>query len=141
MNTLKRLIRVHRHAVDSCRRSLRDLEVREQEISLKITELQDQIAAEQVLAAGSSDVLGAYGAYARAAIERRRSLETEQDAARGAVAEAREALRDAYAELKRFEISLSDKILVQRRERARREQAELDEQASRPWPQRPRTGF
>ena len=71
------------------------------------------------------------GPRARAAVERRRSLQNEREAAHAAVADARDALRDAYAELKRFEISLSEKIVVDRRNRARREQADLDELSSR----------
>lgn len=131
MKTLQRLIRFHRHTVDSHRRAVRDLEAHEAEIAGAIDALQEEIAAEQVLAAGSSEVLGAYGAFACAAIERRKLLEAECGAARDAVAEARDLLRDAYAELKRFEISLSEKVRAAERDRARREQAELDELASR----------
>jgi multidrug resistance efflux pump len=131
MKTLQRLIRLHRHNVDTHRRAVRDLEAKEAEITDAIDALQKQILSEQILAAGLPDVVGAYGASANAAIERRRSLVSEQAAAREAVSDAREALRDAYAELKRFEISLSGKILAAQQDRSRREQAVLDEVASR----------
>ena len=132
MKTLRQLIRLHRHNVDTHRRAVRDLEAREAEVADAIDELQKQVASEQGFAAESTDVLGAYGAFAQAAVARRKSLEAEHATAREAVAAARDALRDAYAELKRFEISLSEKILAERQDRARREQAALDELAARP---------
>lgn len=136
MKTLRQLIRLHRHNVDTHRRAVHDLEAREAEIVDAIDALQAQISSEQTVAAGSSDILGAYGAFVQAAIERRKSLETEHQAARGAVENARDALRDAYAELKRFEISLSGKILSEQKDQSRREQASLDELAARRRPVR-----
>ncbi len=127
MKTLAKLIRFHRHLVDEKRREVRELEERSVALERSIDQLDAQVVAEQFHARetdlGSAD----FGEFAQASLIRRETLAGELSTAADAVEEARNGLLDAFAELKRYEISLDRKDAIARRNRARREQLELDE--------------
>jgi flagellar export protein FliJ len=129
-NNFETLIRLHQWQVEQARRKLGDL------LRL-IGNLEDQAAAlevelmeEQRIAAGAPEQAGFfYGSYAHDVIKRRERLtaaiaKTEEEAA-----EIQEKVRDAYRELKKFEITWDNRQRREAADRARVEQMELDEVA------------
>jgi flagellar export protein FliJ len=129
VSVLRRLVRYHRHQLDEKRRNLRTLEERAASIEGAIEKLDKSVAAERRVAKHSPDVSGAYGSFARAALDRRAALlETLSEASR-AVDAAREELLDAFAEVKRYEISLDHQERREREEQERKVQGQLDEAA------------
>jgi len=127
MKTLAKLIRYHRYLVDEKRREVKELEERAVALEQNIDRLDAQVVAERISAVetdlGSAD----YGGFAQASLVRRAGLIGELSEATDAVEEARGGLLDAFAELKRYEISLDRKEALARQSRARRDQLELDE--------------
>lgn len=127
MKALAKLIRYHRYLVDEKRREVKELEERAAALEQSIDRLDAQVAAEQI-SAGESDLGSAdYGPFAQAALVRRASLGAELREAVDAVEAARSGLLDAFAELKRYEVSLERREALDQRNRARRDQLELDE--------------
>ncbi|MPY74119.1 MAG: hypothetical protein GEU87_07645 [Alphaproteobacteria bacterium] len=129
MSVLRRLVRYHRHLLDEKRRNLRTLEERAASVEEAIERLDKSVVAEQRVAKRSSEVLGAYGGFARAALDRRGALLGALSEANSAVEAAREELLDAFAEVKRYEISLDHQERAERDEQARKFQGQLDESA------------
>ena len=127
MKTLAKLIRYHRYLVDEKRREVRELEERAVAFEQAIDSLDAQVVAERISAADSDFGSADYGGFAQASLVRRSSLVRELSEAADAVEEARNGLLDAFAELKRYEISLDRKEALARQNRARRDQLELDE--------------
>lgn len=72
---------------------------------------------------------GAYGIFARAALDRRAALLGDLSAANSAVESARDALLAAFAEVKRYEISLKNQESAEKEALDRRLQGEIDESA------------
>ena len=129
MNVLEKLIRFHRHELDAKRRELRILEEREDSLHDAIATLDHRVVSERASAKQSQAGLAAYGGFARAALDRRAELQALLHTATQATAAARDAVLDAFAELKRFEISLDRRQYLERQDRERREQETLDEAA------------
>lgn len=127
MKTLAKLIRYHRYLVDEKRREVRELEERAVALEQTIDRLDARVVAERLSACetdlGSAD----YGGFAQASLVRRAGLIGELNEAADAVEEARSGLLDAFAELKRYEVSLERKEALARQGRARLDQLELDE--------------
>ena len=129
MSVLRRLVRYHRHRLDEKRRELRILEERAAAVEGAIESLDNSVVAEQGVARRSSEVIGAYGVFARAALDRRATLLGDLSAANGAVEGARDALLAAFAEVKRYEISLKNQENAEKEALDRRQQGEIDESA------------
>lgn len=127
MKALRKLIRYHRYLVDEKRREVRELEERAVALERSIDRLDAQVAAERISAVetdlGSAD----YGGFAQATLVRRATLVAELSEAADAVEDARGGLLDAFAELKRYEVSLERREMLARQNRARLDQFELDE--------------
>ncbi|MGE5503440.1 MAG: hypothetical protein ACM31L_03365 [Actinomycetota bacterium] len=117
--SLKTLIRLAKWNVDEKRRVLTALQAREDEILATIEAEEQQLAVEQRVAAEDSTGAGfMYGAYADAWLRRREQLFSMLEAVRAEISMARDALAEAFGELKTYEIT--------QRERERRAQAEAD---------------
>jgi flagellar export protein FliJ len=129
VSVLRRLVRYHRHALDEKRRDLRVLEERAAAVEADIENLDSNVVAEQRVAKRSSEVIGAYGVFARASLDRRVALLGALSDARAAVDVARDELLDAFAEVKRYEISLENQERDERQERDRLLQGQIDEAA------------
>ncbi len=127
MKTLVKLVRYHRYLVDEKRREVRQLEERVVALEQAIDRLDARMVAERIAAAetdlGSAD----YGGFTQASLVRRADLIGELNEASDVVEEARNELLEAFAALKRYEISLERKELLQRQSRARQDQLDLDE--------------
>lgn len=127
MKSRETLIRMQRFLVDEKRRNVAQIETMIADFERKQSDLQQQIEAEQERS-GISDVTHfAYPTFAKAAIQRRDNLSASIDGLQGQMADAREELSDAVAELKRLEL-LDQREEGRRREGiAKAEQHELDE--------------
>ena len=68
-----------------------------------------------------------YGVYAESVIERRERIKDSIDKMEDAITEAREELRVAYLELKKYEVAQENRDKKMAREAARRETIEFDE--------------
>ncbi len=129
MSVLRRLVRYHRHILDEKRRELRGLEEQAAAVESAIETLDDSVVHEQQVAGQSTQALGAYGPFARAALDRRATLLGALSEANLAVDTARDALLDVFAEVKRYEISLENQEREEREARERQVQGQIDESA------------
>lgn len=129
MSVLRRLVRYHRHILDEKRRELRGLEEQAAAVETAIETLDGSVVQEQQVAKGSSEALGAYGMFARAALDRRVMLLGDLSQANAAVDAARDELLDVFAEVKRYEISLENQEREEREARDRQLQGQIDESA------------
>ena len=136
-NNFETLIRLHQWQVDQARRKLGDLlrligDLEDQAVALEV-----ELKEEQRIAEGAPEQAGfLYGAYAHDVIERREGLaaaiaKTEEEAA-----EVQEEVREAYRELKKYEITRDNRQRREAADRARVEQTELDEVALQTFRQR-----
>lgn len=130
MSTLESLIRLHRWQLDERRRQLADLDTLASKLRDEQARLADEEKAEQGVAAQSPEAATAYGAYARRLVERRRKLAESVASVEQQIMQARDALSEAFREVKRYEIAAANRAAQQGKRTARREQAGLDEIAA-----------
>ena len=127
MTAIESLARLHRWQLDERRRQLADLD----QLAFKLREEAQRLVAEQKneqsVAAGSPEAATAYAAYARRLIERRKKIEASLASVEQQIAQAREALAEAYQEVKRYEIAAANRVMQQRRRQNRQQQRVLDE--------------
>lgn len=124
----KTLVRINDWAVDQKRRALGEQLRQLENLQGLLQQLKDEIVNEQKLATDMPTEAGlTYGAYAVVAIERREDLVRRIDLQERAVNGAREDLRDAYLELKKYEIAEERRGAKVDADLAREEQAVLDE--------------
>jgi flagellar export protein FliJ len=129
VSVLRRLARYHRYLLDERRRVLRPREEQAAANEGAIEGLDHGVAAEQRVARSAPEVTGAYGGFARAALDRRNVLLGSLSEANGAVDAARDELLDAFSEVKRYEISLENQERREHEERGRQLQGQIDEAA------------
>lgn len=126
MSTLDSLIRLHRWKLDERRRQLAELETFAESLRQDRQRLDEEHAREQQVAAQSLEGQFAYPGYLSYARERQNTLERSLAETNEQIARSREALADAFQELKRHEIAAASREYQQRQQRARRERIELD---------------
>ena len=125
---LKNLIRLHEWQVDEKRRKVGTLLSLVADLELQARRLEEELVAEQ--AAASADPAEAgffYGTYAETVIERRQRIAYSIAKAEEEIAAAQEELREAYRDLKKYEIAQENRIKRETYEQARKEQAFLDD--------------
>lgn len=128
MRGLETLIRVKRWEIDAQRRRVAEAEG-------LVAQRQDEAARFEIAVVREQqqarvDAVGAYGyaaGYAHAVIAKRGELSQSLAAAEAWAAEQRDALTEAYAELKRFELVQEAREKRERLEIERRDAIELDE--------------
>ncbi len=130
MSTLESLIRLHRWQLDERRRHLADLDALANRLRGEQARLVTEQQAEQGVASASLEAGTAYGAYARRLVERRRKLAESIVSVEQQIAQAREALSEAFREVKRYEIAAASRASQLSKRIARRDQASLDEVAA-----------
>jgi flagellar FliJ protein len=127
MTEFRGLIRLNRWQVDERRRELAALE----EFAAKLAEDRRKLEAEDVreraAAAASPETAYAYAAYARVLVGRRNKLQQSQDEVAEQVARARDALAEAFQELKRYEIAAENRTKLAEQREARRQQQVMDD--------------
>ena len=131
MKSRDSLIRLKRFQVDEKRRQVAQIETMIAEFERLAADLDQQILAEQQRS-GIHDVTHfAYPTFARAAMQRRDNLRTSADELKEQLQDARDALAEAYEDLKKFELLDERDGERERVTQAAREQAALDEAAQR----------
>jgi flagellar FliJ protein len=125
---IKTLIRVQSWSVDEQRRMLNQLLDREQQVIEDGNRMDRQLLAEQKVAAADPTLAGhAYVAFARNHKIRRENINTILAALRSEIETQRDALAEAYRELKVLEQVQEKWLEAERKEEARIEQIDLDE--------------
>jgi len=130
VSTLESLIRLHRWQLDERRRHLADLDALAERLRGEQTRLATEQQAEQGVASASLEAGTAYGAYARRLVDRRRKLAESIASVEQQIAQARDALSEAFREVKRYEIAAASRASQHSKRVARRDQANLDEIAA-----------
>ena len=133
------LIRLHGWRVDEKRRRLGDLLQLLGDLEARARVLEDEIVSEQRVAAAVPAEGGrTYGPYALAAIERRERLAESIARTEAEVSAARNELRVAHAELRRYEIAQENRDRQEIEDRDRRERILLDDVGLQQYVQRHR---
>ena len=125
---MKTLIRVQSWSVDEQRRMLNQLLDREQQLIEDGHRMDRLLIAEQQVAAADPTLAGhAYVAFARNHKVKRENLNTILTALRSEIEVQRDALAEAYRELKVLEQVKENWLEAERKEEARIERIDLDE--------------
>ncbi len=82
---------------------------------------------ERAVVASAPEAAFTYAAYARGLIERRHKLEQSQQEVAEQIARARDALAEAFQELKRYEVAAANRVKQQERREAKRQQQTMDD--------------
>jgi flagellar FliJ protein len=122
-------IRLHKWHVDEAQRRLAELLRLEDRLRDDHARLEAEQIAEQEVAAVSLEARLTYGAYAERLVERRHKLNRSIAEVVEQATQAREALKDAFSVLKKFELAAEAAEERVRRRRARRDQLQQDEVA------------
>jgi flagellar export protein FliJ len=127
MTALDSLIRIHRWQVDERRQQLAQLDALAAKLGDEQRRLEEEARHEQTTAGATPEGAFAYGSYAGALAERRRTLARSLAEVEQQLVKAREALAEAFQEMKRYEITAANRERQQREKVARRQQAALDD--------------
>ncbi len=127
MSTLDSLIRLHRWQVDERRRHVAALEGLAEKLRLEMARLAAERAADETAAGASFLARHVYPGYIRRALERQKTLERSLAEVETQTVQARDALAEAFQELKRYEITQAERRKREQIEADRRTQAQLDE--------------
>lgn len=127
MSALDSLVRLHRWHLDEQRRQLAELDGLAGRLRAEAERLAVEQAREQAMAAQSLEAGSAYASYARRLIERREKLAQSLAAVEQEIVAAREAVNNAFQEMKRFETAAANRAAQRRRGLVRAEQRVLDE--------------
>jgi flagellar biosynthesis chaperone FliJ len=125
---LKTLIRLAKWNVDEKQRVLVALQGREDEILEAIRQAEESLIREQQVAAEDSVGVGfVYASFANAWLARREQLFQMLEQVRREIIVARDALADAFNQLKTYEITQRERERRAQAERDKKEQTFLDE--------------
>ncbi|MCR9073643.1 MAG: flagellar FliJ family protein [Alphaproteobacteria bacterium] len=128
MRPFDTLIELSENQLDEKRKRLVLLEERLAAARARRSALDEEQAQEQQVASQETGIVGfAYGAYAERLIQRREEADREIEKAGQAVEEQREIVREAFAELKRYEMAHEARLAKARREQEAKDQIEQDE--------------
>jgi flagellar FliJ protein len=126
MKSRETLIRLKKFQVDEKRRKVAQIEGMIAEFERIGTELEREIKVEQDRAGIHDPAHFAYPTYAKAAIQRRENLKRSADELKTQLNDAKEALTDAFDELKKVELLDERDQARERAAGAAQEQADLD---------------
>ena len=124
--TLDTLIRLHRWQVDERRRAVAELEGLAEKLRLELVKLAEERAMEQQAAGANLLTRHVYPGYIRRALQRQKTLEQSLAETEQQIAQARDALAEAFQELKRYEIAQANRERLRMNAAARRERLETD---------------
>lgn len=127
MTALGSLVRVHTWALDEKRQTLGGLEELGEKLRNDLENLEAELRQEQVAATGSIEGTIAFPAFAAAALERRKRLRVSIANLDLAIEAAREEAREAYQEVKKYELVRDNHERRERDRLALRERNALDE--------------
>lgn len=129
MSGLDSLIRLHRWKLEEKRRVLADLEALMDDLLTRASDLEVEILNEQKAAADSEEAGFAYAAYAAQAIHRREILAQSAAELEEKIGTARDDVKEAFQEAKKYEIAQERKLERERIVTARRERIAEDDVA------------
>ncbi len=127
MTVLSSLVRVHSWALNEKRQKLAGLEELVDKMHQDLEQLEAELNNEQRAAADSIEGTFAFPTFVAAALERRRKLRESIVNLGSAIDAARAEVREAFQEVKKFELARDNYERREREKVARREQRELDE--------------
>jgi len=127
MRSFKSQIRLQKFHVDEAQRRLAELVQLEDRLKEARTQLDAELVDEQAVATESFEANLTYGTFAANLVQRREKLELSLLEVGQSIEEAREVLRDAFAELKKYELAASAAADRVRRTRDRTEQTRQNE--------------
>ena len=126
MKSRDTLIRLKKFHVDEKRRKVMQIESMIAEFERMANELEREIKVEQERAGIHDPGHFAYPTYAKAAMQRRENLVRSAEDLKVQLDDAKNALADAFEELKKVEMLDERDQMRERAEEAAREQADLD---------------
>lgn len=126
MSTLDSLIRIHRWQLDERRRQLAELEVLSERVRQDLLRLAEERKLEEAAANASFEAQHGFPGYIRGALDRRATLERSLAEVEDQISRARDALAEAFQEMKRYEIASANRDRHRRQQADRRERIELD---------------
>jgi flagellar protein FliJ len=126
MSTLDSLIRLHRWQVDERRRQVAELDALGEKLRQELARLAEERTNEQTAAGASFLARHVYPGYLRRAMERQKTLEQSLAETETQTLAAREALAEAFQELKRYEVAQANRERLRITAAARRERLETD---------------
>ena len=129
MSAITKLIRFHRFLLDERRRGLKKLEENLSEIDGEIFNLRTQIDHEKKFSSKNYEGGRDLSNFIAATLERIKEKGHDRNLALGKVEAAREEVREAFAEVKKYEITEDIRRKKELAENERRERTELDESA------------
>jgi flagellar FliJ protein len=127
MKSRETLIRLKKFQVDEKRRKVAQIEGMIAEFDRMTVDLEREIKIEQDRAGIHDPGHFAYPTYAKAAIQRRENLKRSADELRGQLDDAKNALADAFEDLKKVELLDERDQIRERAVENAREQVELDQ--------------
>lgn len=127
MSALHSLIRLHRWQLDERWRDLATLEDLARKLGEERLRLEAEDAREQKAALASPEAARGYAGYAKRLIDRRRKLAQSTAEVAQQIAQAREALSDAFQEVKRYEIAEASRLRLEEQREQKRHQGVLDD--------------
>ncbi len=127
MTALGSLVRVHSWALNEKRQKLAGLEELADKMHQDLEQLEAELNNEQRAAAGSIEGTTAFPAFVAAALERRKKLRESIANLRLAIDAARTEVREAFQEVKKYELAQDNHERRELEKVARRERRELDE--------------
>ena len=129
MKPFQSQIRLHKWTVDEAQRQLGELMRLAERLRQDITNLEAEVVRERQAAVLSFEAGLTFSGYLEQVIERREKLHRSIAEVEGQIEQAREALQDAFAELKKFELAAEAAEDRAKKKRDAREQTTLDEVA------------
>ena len=127
MRAITSLIRLHKWELEQKRRELVFLQGEEASIIEKKNQLEYGLKKEQELIANDVELLRLYGNYAQCIIQERENLESELKSINEKLLESRIKVGQAYQDLRKYEIVLSDLEVKEKRDLQGAENKEVDE--------------
>ena len=127
MTALKSMIRIHQWMLDERRRNLADLQVFLDKLQGDLAALDHSLEAERAAAETSPEAGLAYPAFVAAALERRKKLCGTIEELEGQVEALREAVAEAFAEVKKYELAQENQGRRDAAKRSRKQRLEADE--------------
>ena len=129
MKSLGTLIRLRKHNLDEARRELTALQQAVDAVNQAREDLDRELADESATARDDIEASYRYGNYLVTVRERHRLLDQQEHELQQKIALAEAAVREAFRDLKQFEIADAQRLEQERAEAGRQEQAALDEVA------------
>ncbi len=134
------MIRLHKWQLDEKRRNLVELEKMRDDLKQNLTDLQNELIAEQKKVASSPVVSITYAGYAQNVMARRVNIVNSILEIDASIEEVKDQVAEAFKELKKFEVVEQREREREMTERGRRQQIELDELAINMHRRRQKTG-